>query len=152
LGIMAVFSRGLLVFTTLLLQVAVSVDDTGSCRTTNYQHGCREEVCQLSVSWRKETEDELSLRVSTLALEDYWSTTISLSRASIEIQFTCQRRHGETAHNCSVGCLSANITYHDHQLDCRFTVDDKGTISDLISGPVSLLVSSANDSGIELLS
>ena len=119
------------------IQVAVSVDDTGSCRTTNYQHGCREEVCQLSVSWRKETEDELSLRVSTLALEDYWSTTISLSRASIEverciyvdqlsfpgiysqIQFTCQRRHGETAHNCSVGCLSANITYHDHQLDCR---------------------------------
>ncbi|CAI8013605.1 hypothetical protein GBAR_LOCUS8598 [Geodia barretti] len=143
---MAVSSQGLLVFTTLLLQVAVSVDDTGSCRTTNYQHGCREEVCQLSVSWRKETKDELSLRVSALALEDNWSTTISLSRASIEVQFTCQRRHGETAHNCSVGCLSANITYHDHHLDCRFTVDDKGTISDLISGPVSLLVSGANDS------
>ena len=31
-------------------------------------------------------------------------------------------------------------------------MDDKGTISDLISGPVSLLVSGANDSGIELLS
>ena len=104
---MAAASAALLVFTTLLLSVSrhiekfygvinhvrwqgvLSDSDPSSCRTPNYQYSCRRDsVCEYSVSWGRETKNELSLRVSTLVSEpeeDSWSTAISLSRASIEV-------------------------------------------------------------------
>ena len=55
---------------------------SSSCRRANYEHGCGEDGCEYSVSWRREDEGQL-LTLEVIALvpdlgEDRWTAVLSL--------------------------------------------------------------------------